>query len=119
MHAVAAESVSEASVNNILLIGAGDTLLGISAGAAQGSLLMLLGLTRSTFPEVDPHGSLVCLGGEELNVNGDAREGGTPTAPMPPHGSGIVDVVIPSQGSPPPALEPTHSIMRLHRSQYD
>ena len=44
-----------------------------------------------------PHGSaaagLVPAEGGELdpNTSGDPREGGTPTPPIPPHGSGMVE----------------------------
>ena len=61
-------------------------------------------------PPADPQGSLLALGGDELKVRGEALDG-TPTAPIPPQGSGMVEVLIapiPPQGSPPAALAPAH-----------
>ena len=75
----------------------GSLLLGAGAGADQGSGLV--------FP---------AEGGEveeaAPNTSGEPRDGGTPTPPMPPQGSGMVEVEmmgpIPPQGSAPPAPPP-------------
>ena len=104
-HALVDTAVDGEGDIDILLAIAGDTLLGRSDGAAHGSLLPLV-LASSMFPDPDPQGSLPARGGEEeWKARGEALEG-TPTAPMPPQGSGMVEVVIPPQGSPPAALAP-------------
>ena len=105
-HALVDTAVDDDGDIDILLAGNGDTLLGRSDGAAHGSLLPLV-LASSMLPDPDPQGSLPARGGEEeWKARGEALEGGTPTAPMPPQGSGMVEVVIPPQGSPLAALAP-------------
>ena len=68
----------------------GSLLLGAGAGADQGSGLV--------FP---PEGGEVEVAAPK--TSGDPREGGTPTPPMPPQGSGMVELEmmgpIPPQGS--------------------
>ena len=72
----------------------GSLLVWAGAGAAQGSGLVLPA-EGGDVEEAPP------------KTSGDPRDGGTPTPPIPPHGSGIVELEmmgpIPPQGSPPPA----------------
>ena len=79
--------------------------------APQGSLLPLLTLTGAAADAagLEPHGSagagLAPVEGGELDpkTRGLPLDGGTPTPPIPPQGSGIVEVdiigPIPPQGS--------------------
>ena len=94
---------------------AGD--VSVLCAAPQGSLLPLLPPAGAGCPPAAPHGSPAGLapadGGEPepANTSGEPRLGGTPTPPMPPQGSGIVELEmigpIPPHGSvPAPAPAP-------------